>query len=236
MSKNVVALIPVRAGSTSLKDKNIQAILGKSLLERNIELLKTVEQIDRIVVTTDSPEYQKLAIDAGAEAPFLRPEELSGKFATTEDTLAHAINWLKENEGYQADIVVFQQVNDLFKRREWIVECVESLLNDEALDTAFVAEVTHKNYWHEVDGKFVRLSNTGHIARQLKKDIYREDTGLASATRAYLLTDEKRRIGDNVKIIPHHDFCIDIHEDFDLELARLCAERFPHIKEILENG
>lgn len=236
MKKNVVAIIPVRSGSTGLPGKNIKVLFGKTLLEHNINLLKNVDLIDRIIVTTDSEEYRKIAVDSGAEAPFVRPEELSGKYATTEDTLVHAINWLKENENYTIDIIVYQQVNDLFKRKQWIIDCIKALLNDETLDTAFAAELVHKNYWHEVDGKPERLTTTGHIARQLKRPVYREDTGLACATRARLLTEEKRRIGDNVKIISHHDFCIDIHDEFDLELARMCIERFPELKDRLQNG
>lgn len=236
MKKNIVAIIPARSGSKGLKGKNIRELLGKSLLERNIELLKTIDKIDRIIVSTDSKEYAQIAKKAGAEVPFLRPDELSSDYATTEDTLKHTINWLKENENYIVDIVVFQQVNDLFKRKEWIEECIDSLLKDDNLDTAFVAEVTHKNYWiKDDDGTFKRLSNTGHIARQLKRDIYREDTGLASATRARLLTEEDRRIGDNVKIIPHEQYSIDIHTDFDFKLAELVINNFDVFKKLIDN-
>jgi CMP-N-acetylneuraminic acid synthetase len=236
MKKNVVAIIPARAGSKGLKGKNIRDLFGKSLLERNIELLKQIDSIDKIIVSTDSQEYANIAIKAGAEAPFLRPEELSGDFATTEDTLIHTINWLRVNENYIVDIVVFQQVNDLFKRQDWIEECINSLLEDETLDTAFVAEIIDKNFWIEEDGKYIRLSDFGHKARQLKKHIYREDTGLASATRARILIEEKRRIGENVKIIPHTQFCVDIHTDFDFKVAELIAENFEEYKSILENG
>jgi len=234
--KNIVAIIPARSGSKGLTGKNIKSIFGKSLLERNIELLKNIDKIDRIIISTDSQEYANIAVKSGAEALFLRPKELSSDYATTEDTLKHTLLWLKENENYTVDIVVFQQVNDLFKKQEWVEECINSLLDDEELDSAFVAEVIHKNFWIEKDGKFVRLSNTGHIARQLKQPLYREDTGLASATRARLLTDENRRIGDNVKIIPHEQFCVDIHTDFDFKVAELIAQNFEEYMEILKNG
>ncbi len=237
MKKNIVAIIPARSGSKSLASKNIKTILGKSLIERNIHLLKKIKTIDRIIISTDSKEYRDISIKAGAEAPFLRPDNLSGDYATTEDTLIHAINWLWDNEKYKADIVVFQQVNDLFKKKVWIEECIKALIENEDLDTAFVAELTHKNYWvKNDDGSFVRLSNTGHIARQLKRPIYREDTGLACATRAKILIEQGRRIGDNVKIIPHEQLSIDIHSSFDFEHAELIVNNFIEYKGILENG
>ena len=236
MKKNIVAIIPVRAGSKGLKEKNVKILFGKTLLERNINLLKTIETIDRIIITTDSEEYANLAINAGAEAPFLRPKKISTDYATTEDALKHTILWLKEHEHYNVDIVVFQQVNDLFKKKRWIEICINYLLEDESLDSAFVAKVVYKNYWIPKDNKFERLNHTGHIARQLKTPIYREDTGLASATRARLLIEENRRIGDNVMIIPHEQFCVDIHTDFDLKIAKLIVENFEEYMKILENG
>ncbi|MCP4135906.1 MAG: acylneuraminate cytidylyltransferase family protein [bacterium] len=230
MKKNITAIIPARAGSKGLKGKNIRELFGKTMLQRNIELLKEIDRIDRVIVSTDSEEYRQIAIAAGAEAPFLRPPELSADYATTEDALKHAILWLKENENYLVDILVFQQVNDLFKRKEWIEKCIDALLEDDTLDSAFVAQIEHKNYWIENDGRFERLSKTGHIARQLKQPLYREDTGLASATRARLLVEENRRLGDRVKIIPHDEFCIDIHDEFDFKLAELLIENFEEFK------
>jgi len=236
VNKNIVAIIPARSGSKGLSGKNIRKLFGKTLLEINIKLLKKISTIDRIIVSTDSHEYADIAVQAGAEAPFLRPKELSGDYSTTEDTLIHVINWLKERENYIVDIVVFQQVNDLFKRQDWLEECINSLLDNDDLDTAFVAEIIDKNFWIEENGKYVKLSRFGHGARQLKPHIYREDTGLASATRARVLTEEKKRIGDNVKIIPHTQFCVDIHTDFDFKLAEVIAENFVEFNKILKNG
>jgi len=235
IKKKIVAIIPVRAGSKGLNNKNIRELLGKSLLERNISLLKKIKTIDQIIISTDSQEYADIAIKAGARAPFLRPKEISGDYASSEDALIHTINWLKDNEGYIVDIVVFQQVNDLFKRQEWIEECINSLLEDDKLDTAFVAEIIDKNFWIKENDKYIKLSNFGHKARQLKSHIYREDTGLASATRARILIEENRRIGDNVKIIPHTQFCVDIHNDFDFKLAELIVKNFNEYKEILDH-
>ena len=64
-----------------------------------------------------------------------------------------------------------------------------------------------------------------YSSRQEKKPIYREDTGLACASRASLWRDGKR-IGDNVEIIANENFetSIDIHTDFDFFLAEKALE------------
>ena len=48
------AVIPVRAGSRRLKNKNISKFANSNLLENKIDILKKVNLIDNIVVSSDS--------------------------------------------------------------------------------------------------------------------------------------------------------------------------------------
>ena len=59
-----------------------------------------------------------------------------------------------------------------------------------------------------------------YSSRQVRRNIVREDTGLACASRAYLWREGKR-IGDRVEVIlTDDDFTsIDIHHEDDLMLA-----------------
>lgn len=74
MSK-VVALIPARSGSKGVPNKNLRLLGGQALMAWSIMAAKKSDLIDRIIVSTDSQEYASLAIQLGAEAPFLRPAE-----------------------------------------------------------------------------------------------------------------------------------------------------------------
>jgi N-acylneuraminate cytidylyltransferase len=55
------AVIPVRAGSTRVKDKNIRPFAGSNLLIHKIRQLKAVPDIDSIVVSSDSDEMLEMA-------------------------------------------------------------------------------------------------------------------------------------------------------------------------------
>lgn len=57
----VTAVIPVRAGSTRVKNKNIRPFADSSLLEIKIEQLKAIPEIDMIIVSSDSEEMLKIA-------------------------------------------------------------------------------------------------------------------------------------------------------------------------------
>ena len=97
MSK-VIALIPARAGSNGVPNKNIRPLGGHPLLEWSIKAAKKSKLIDRVFVSTDSQEYAQLAIKFGAEAPFLRPAEISGDQSTDYDFIRHALDWFLAND------------------------------------------------------------------------------------------------------------------------------------------
>lgn len=101
----VIALIPARAGSKGVPNKNIRMLGGHPLLEWSIRACQKARLIDRVIVSTDSSEYARLAVQWGAEAPFLRPAEISGDRATDRDFVVHALDWLAANGGEPETIV-----------------------------------------------------------------------------------------------------------------------------------
>ena len=48
--RRVVAIIPARGGSKSIKHKNLSLVNGKSLIQRSVECAKSSLYIDRIIV------------------------------------------------------------------------------------------------------------------------------------------------------------------------------------------
>ncbi|MDD6070248.1 MAG: acylneuraminate cytidylyltransferase family protein [Clostridiales bacterium] len=104
--KKVLAVIPARAGSKSVPHKNIRMIGGKPMLAHSIAHGQQSKYINRIIVSTDSEEYAKIARSYGAEVPFLRPAEYATDTALDYDVFYHALSWLQEKEGYVPDIVV----------------------------------------------------------------------------------------------------------------------------------
>lgn len=226
--KKVVAIIPARGGSKGLPQKNIRLLGGKPLICYTIEAAKRCPLIDRVIVSTDSEEIKEVAIRDGAEVPFLRPNELAQDDTPTEPVLKHCVEWLEKNEGYETDVVVFLQLTDVFRRRSLIDDVLNKLLNDDALDSVFVVTKTHKNFWRRIERKLVRLApDISYGPRQKRESLYREDTGLACATRVKFIRGGKR-IGDNVDIVVNNfDLSyIDIHDEMDLWLAeKIIVER-----------
>lgn len=65
---SITAVIPVRAGSTRVKDKNIRKFADSSLLENKIQQLKRIKEIDEIIVSSDSEKMLQVALDNGVTA------------------------------------------------------------------------------------------------------------------------------------------------------------------------
>lgn len=103
---NIIAIIPARSGSKSIKNKNLKKVKGISLLERAIKFAKGLKNINRVIVSTDSEKYQSISIKLGAECPFIRPKRYSGDKNLDIEVFKHCLHWLKKNENYKSDIVI----------------------------------------------------------------------------------------------------------------------------------
>ena len=80
--KEVYAIIPARSGSKGVPNKNIMVLGGYPLIAYSIVVAKKCSTIDRVIVSTDSEEYARIALKYGAEVPFIRPSDISNDSAT----------------------------------------------------------------------------------------------------------------------------------------------------------
>ena len=102
----IVSLILARSGSKGIVDKNIINYKNKPLIAHTIEQSLNSKYIEKTFVSTDSLKYQKIAIEYGAEAPFLRPAEISQDLSTDYEAFEHFINYLKSQNEKIPDIIV----------------------------------------------------------------------------------------------------------------------------------
>ncbi len=225
-NKKIIAIIGARGGSKGVPKKNITPLLGKPLIYYTIKAALDSKLISRVIVSTDDEEIAKIARKYGAETPFLRPKELAKDTSNAESFLKHAVEWLEKNDGYSPDIVVYLQITDIFRKKGIIDKTIKALLDDESLDSVFVGKPTHKKYWRLENNRYVRVTNKRYMTRQesAEKELllfFREDTGIACATRISVIKNGER-VGENVKIIVNDDdnTDIDIHDKRDLWLAK----------------
>jgi CMP-N,N'-diacetyllegionaminic acid synthase len=165
MKNDVIAIIPARSGSKSIKDKNLSNLGGYPLLAYSIVAAKLANHIDRIIISTDSEHYEEICHKYGAEVPFLRPKEISGDTSTDLDFMLHAMHWVHENEGKAPEYWVHLRPTTPLREPARIDDAIQMLISRPeatALRSAHVAP--------ESPFKWFRLNKSGFLTALISED------------------------------------------------------------------
>lgn len=157
MKHKVLGIIPARGGSKGLPEKNIRLLNGKPLIAYTIDAALRSTLLDRVVVSTDSPNIAKIAQQFGADAPFLRPPELARDDTLVYPVLVHAMGWLEERKGYRPDYVMLLQPTSPLRTGEDIDNSIRLAAEKDADGVVSLCETKHHPYWTK------RVSEEGRI-------------------------------------------------------------------------
>lgn len=102
----LLVIIPARGGSKGLPGKNLRPFVGLPLIAHSILLAKMCPEIDRLVVSTESPDIAAAARDFGADVPFLRPQDLAEDDTPMWPVLHHALETVEGLEGARYDYLL----------------------------------------------------------------------------------------------------------------------------------
>ena len=135
-----ICVIPARGGSKRIPRKNIRSFQGKPIIAWSIQAAKDAGCFERIVVSTDDKEIAEIALQAGAEIPFLRPKQLADDHSGTREVIQHAIEALGlSNENHYKICCLYATAP--FVRSEDIINAL-ILLNKSRADSVVFAATT----------------------------------------------------------------------------------------------
>lgn len=129
MIMKIIGIIPARGGSKGIPKKNIKEYLGKPLIAYSIEQSLKSKYINETFVSTDDEEIRQIAIEYGAEAPFLRPADISQDLSPDKDFLIHFAYWYQFNRVDDPALLV--QLRPTYPNREVAVidDAIEKFLS-----------------------------------------------------------------------------------------------------------
>lgn len=208
---SILAIIPARGGSKGLPGKNIRPLGGKPLLAYSIEAALNCPLINRVVVSTESPEIASVAVNHGAEVPFLRQSELAGDRADLGQALQH-MTWGLANRGYSPEITVVLVPTSPF-RTAGLVERICRLLMLGHGSVQTVRAVPESEYYVRA-GSLIHPAST--VQPQSGGQMYRPYGLMSGDNRAGELPPYALVVRDQVMLID-----IDNQDDFDLADAVL---------------
>ncbi len=214
---NVIAVVPARGGSKGIPKKNIMRLAGKPMISYTLDEAKKSKYLDRIVVSTDDHEIAEICRGFGAEV-IPRPSEFATDTSPTELALIHVVETLKNNEGYEADVVVTLEPTSPLRTHELIDKCIETLLGTDADSVISVTE-TRECFGRIVDGKFDYLIKDQRRRRQDREPMYKESSTVY-VTKTDTLLKRKSVIGERLyAVVARDDEAIDINTPLDFVIA-----------------
>lgn len=215
---NILAIIPARAGSRGIPNKNIRIIGGHPLIFYSIKNAVDSKLVTDIIVSTDSPEVRIIAQQMGVQVHW-RDASLCGDAVTLDAVIADAIP-----KDHTFDYVVTMQPTSPTLRVETLDAAIRYAIKND-LDTVISAINAPHLSWGEKDGKKVP-NYTERLNRQYLPPCYME-TGAFVISRASIITP-KTRIGTRVDVyeVPEDESQdVDTFEDLRSVAATLSRQK-----------
>lgn len=141
----LLAIVPARGGSKGIPGKNIKPLAGRPLIGWTLDSARQSGVIDRLLVSTDSPEIAAVAAALGAPVPWLRPAELARDESPSIGFVLHALDRLAA-EGYAPEAVILLQPTSPFRSAGSIRQAVELYAKEGAESLVSVSAVA-KHPW-----------------------------------------------------------------------------------------
>ena len=139
-NKKILAIIGLRSGSKGIKNKNIKKLGGKPLFAWIVQSTLKSKLINRIVVSTDSEKYAKIAKYYKAEIPVLRPKKISTDKSKEVEFVKHMLKFLKQKENYEPDIVIRLLATYPFQKTKDIDNLIKKIINKKYNSAVIIAE------------------------------------------------------------------------------------------------
>jgi N-acylneuraminate cytidylyltransferase len=138
-SPSIVALIPARAGSKRVPDKNIRVLGKHPLLAYTIAAALESGIFAAVIVSTDSKRYVDVVKHYGAESPYLRPVEIAGDLSPDIDWVAYTLEQLR-TDGRTFDCFSILRPTSPFRQSSTITRAWQEFLSQSGVDSLRAVE------------------------------------------------------------------------------------------------
>lgn len=230
-----IALITAKGGNTSIKNKNLINIEGKTFLGWQLTAANEAKLIDEVFVSTECPLIAEEARKYGAKI-IDRPQDLALAFTNHGDAIKHGAIEAQKMLGEEIGIVTILLGNTAYNKGEDIDNSIEKLLQTpEATScmTVWKAQDDHPYRAMQINDEgylegFLQLNNVD-TNRQSYPDIYFYDQGPWSVRYKDLISSQKGMtgpacwwwMGDRcIPIIRNWVTGRDVHSQLDVEMTR----------------
>jgi len=165
----VLCTICARAGSKGVANKNLRLIASKPLIVYSIEQAVATGLFEQIVVSSDSEEIRRVALDNGATFTVDRPKEMASDTAPKLPAIRHCAITAEKEFG-EFDVVVDLDATAPLRNPADIVGAVD-LLTSTGADNVITGTPAHRSPYFNL----VETDKNGivHLSKQATTNIDR---------------------------------------------------------------
>lgn len=224
-----LAIIPARAGSKSIKNKNLANLAGKPLIAYSIKTALNCRKIDKVIVSTDSEKVAALAKKYGAEIPFIRPKSLAEDKTPMICVLVHALKSIEKLKNLKITNMILLDPTSPFRNNEDIVNCFKTLERPDTDSVVTVCEAEHNPYFvmrkikNDYLTPIIKIKKT-IMRRQDAPKAYRINAGVYIIKRNIILKNKIFTSKTRPVIMPP-ERSVHIDEPMDLEIAEFLLKK-----------
>ena len=164
-----LGLIPARGGSKGIPDKNIASCADRPLIAWTCEAAASSAKLTRTIVSTDSEDIARIAVQWGVPAPFLRPPELALDTTPSIDVMRHALSWVETMQEEVEALVLLQPTSPL-RTSAHIDAAVQLFIDSGAESVVSVMHAPHRfhpaSVLRDVDGWLIPYEGQTHTVRR----------------------------------------------------------------------
>ena len=223
----MIAIIPARGGSKGLPGKNVRLLNGKPLIAYTVDAALSAKNIDRVIISTDDEEIAKIAVQYGAELPFMRPSELASDTALAVDNYIYTIGRLEKEGGNPIDAFVVLQPTSPLRIAEDIDGAIELFEQKKADSVISYCQEAHPVTWHKYldgEGRFVDIFDANIKNRQENRVSYYPN-GAVYVFRTSMIRERKYYTNKSYAYIMPRTRSVDIDFIEDFEYAEFLLKR-----------
>tara|TARA_B110000027_G_C16010802_1_gene251879 strand:+ start:173 stop:850 length:678 start_codon:yes stop_codon:yes gene_type:complete len=211
------AIIPVRAGSRRLKNKNIAPFNGTNLLINKINQLKNVSSISKIVVSSDSDEMLEMAKNENVEIHKRSWEYCDEKTKSFGEVVAHIADSVEGDNIVWATCTSPLVLPDSYQKAINLYE--ENVLKAKINDSLITVEPFKRYMWDD-NGPLNYKLGINHVPSQQLPVFYFVTDGILIAERKNMIKWNYFHGTNPYKMELEKRECVDIDDLLDLEKAK----------------
>jgi CMP-N-acetylneuraminic acid synthetase len=210
MNNNIVAMVPVRAGSVRAPRKNIRSFDDTNLLQLKLRVLSKVSNISDICVTTDCEEAASIAKNCGANIIW-RDKFYAGSDITNDE------HWYHIADTSPGEIVLLAQVTSPLVKASTFEKAINQYLTQDGSDSINSVSPEQKFLWQGENP--INYDKNQTPKSQNLPDIFSLNFAISLISRSTMM-QRKNVVGLKPYFLKLDKVeSIDVDDEFDFEVA-----------------